>query len=118
MVREVHVAGEVAVHMSGAKVAEITAAIPDHLATRTHVATVIVHVGSNDIDGGYTEELKDNFRALITAVHTADKTCIISGPFPSPCFSHTKFSRIWSLHLWLKGRCLEKIPYAAIIDVT
>ena len=41
------------------------------------------------------------------------KRCVVSGPIPSICFEDVNFSRVWQLHIWLKGYCnISSIPFA------
>lgn len=97
---------------SGAKVMDINSHITNLTAARPQISTVIIHVGTNDIKFKQSEVLKEHFRTLITTTTATGKTCIISGPFPSPRHTDAQYSRILNLHIWLKGHCLEKgIPY-------
>ena len=112
MVRHVALRGARTYCLPGAKVSDIRTALPPLIRDHPQASSIIIHAGSNDIGLQQSERLKDDFRALISSVLAADRTCIISGPFPSPCYGDGKFSSIRGLHIWLKGYCcLLRIPF-------
>jgi hypothetical protein len=64
--------------------------------------TVMVHVGSNDIMKGSSEQLKIDFKELIGSLLDTNKHPIISGPLPSIYRGFGGFSRLLSLHNCLR----------------
>ena len=67
--------------------------------------TVMVHVGSNDIMKGSSEQPKMDFKELIGSLLDSNKHPIISGPLPSLNCGIERFSRLLSLLNWLLDYC-------------
>ncbi|KAJ0056059.1 hypothetical protein NL108_018336 [Boleophthalmus pectinirostris] len=112
MVRHVRIKkGHTSCH-PGALVKDIIDSAPTIIRHHPTVSAVVIHIGTNDLKLQQSEILKDNFKILITTIHSLDKQCIISGPFVPPRFGDEKFSRLRALHIWLKRYCRDnKIPY-------
>ena len=112
MVRHTALPGAETCCYPGAKVSDINAIITPLITNHNEVSSVVIHVGSNDIKRQQSELLQEDFKALITTVRATGKTCIISGPFPSPQYGDERYSRIRDLHIWLKRHCCQHmIPF-------
>ena len=53
-----------------------------------------------------SEKLHQDFENICNVIENLGKQCIISGPIPSPSKGSECFSRLFSLHAWLKNFCL------------
>lgn len=94
--------------LPGARVTDVQSNVPAALLQYPSASTVVVHVGSNDIQLQQSEKLKSDFISLINTLKNTGKKYTISGPIPSVCFSDSQFSRIYQLHVWLMRLCLEE----------
>ena len=90
---------------SGCKVSDFSLHIPALLDRHPTVHTVIVHVGTNDIMSRQSIKLQSDFESLTLTLESLGKTCILTGPIPSPGKGSERFSRLLSLHCWLINFC-------------
>ena len=112
MVRHVRVRNAVTSCHPGAQVLDIKESAPNLLSLHPSVSTVVLHAGTNDLKLEQSEKLKLDFISLISSILTSNKQCIVSGPFSPPRFGSMKYSRLRSLHIFLKKHCMDnKIPY-------
>ena len=105
MVRHVSIPKAETCSFPGATVLDINTRINKLISDRPLISTVIIHIGINDIKFNQSEVLKKHYITLLSTVTATGKTCIVSGPFPSPRHTDIQFSRIRDLHVWLKGHC-------------
>ena len=113
MVREVHISRCNITCLPGASTNYIDDVIPALLRKRSHVRTVVAHLGGiNDLKLQQSSKLREDSRRLIDNILHSNKQCVISGPLPPPSFGDMKFSRLMQFHVWLKGHCSSAgIPY-------
>lgn len=111
MVRHVAVrAGRTFCH-PGARVTEVTSSALQQC-MHYSASTVVIQAGTNDIKDRQSEVLKKDFATSIDCLLDTGKRLVISGPIPAPRFGDVPFSRLYQLHLWLKGYCLTKgVPF-------
>ena len=96
----------------GARVTEVTSSALQLCAEHSSASTLVLQAGTNDIKFQQSEILKKHFVDSIDCLLDTGKQLIISGPLPAPRFSDVPFSRLYQLHMWLKGYCLTKsIPF-------
>ena len=112
MVRHVRVTNAFTSCHPGAQVLDIKDSAPNLLSLYPSVSTVVLHAGTNDLKLEQSEKLKLDFISLISSILASNKQCIVSGPFSPPRFGNMKYSRLRSLHIFLKKYCMDnKIPY-------
>ena len=112
MVRHVRVTKAVTSCHPGAHVLDIRNSAPNLLSLHPSVSKVVLHAGTNDLKLEQSEKLKQDFISLISSILANNKQCIVSGPFCPPRFGNMKYSRLRSLHIFLKKHCMDnKIPY-------
>lgn len=107
IVRSVEIPGAVTYCLPGGKVADIIELSPMLINLHPSAHTLIVHVGTNDVMDKQSVKLYEHFESLALKIQDLGKTCIFSGPIPtSPLKGSERFSRLVSLHEWLKYFCL------------
>ena len=102
MVRNVTVPGAKTIPYPGAWVKNITKLLPNILCQDMDIDSIVVHVDFNDIMNGSSEHLKLDFKELIDSLLDTNIRPIISGPVTSLNRGIERFSRILSLHNWLR----------------
>lgn len=105
MVRNVTVPGAKTMSYPGARVNSITKLLPNVLRQDMDIDSIVVLVGFNYIMKGSSEQFKLDFKVLIDSLPDNNKRPIISGPVPSLNRGIEGFSRILSLHNWLRDYC-------------
>ena len=88
--------------LNRARVHDITKLLLNVLRQDINIHSVVVHVGFNDIMKGSSEKFKLDFKELIDSLLDTNKRPIISGPVPSLNRGIERFSRILTLHNWLR----------------
>ena len=102
MVRYIFVPGAKTLCLPRANVQDITTLLPEAVCQSTGADTVMVHLGSNDIMMGSSEQLKMDFKELIGSLLDTNECHIISGPLPSINHDIEQFSRLLALHNCLR----------------
>ena len=92
------------------KVADINDKILDLVAANPTVKTIILHIGTLDIEEKKSEVLKQHFKALFATLKTlnSDVRVCISGPLPSMRGGAEYFSRLFALSEWLSAACINE----------
>ena len=92
------------------KVAVINDKILDLVAANPTVKTLILHIGTCDIEEKKSEVLKQHFKALFATLKTlnSDVRVCISGPLPSMRGGDEYFSRLFALSQWLSTACINE----------
>ena len=92
------------------KVADINDKILDLVAANPTVKTMILHIGTCDIEEKKSEVLKQHFKALFATLKTlnSDVRVCISGPLPSMRGGDEYFSRLFALSEWLSTACINE----------
>ena len=92
------------------KVADINDKILDLVAANPTVKTIILHIGTCDIEEKKSEVLKQHFKALFATLKTlnSDVRVCISGPLPSMRGGDEYFSRLFALSQWLATACINE----------
>ena len=67
--------------------------------------TVIVNTGCNDVMNRECSKLHAELSSLVTTIESLGKKCVLSGPIPDLFNKSERFSRVWSLHVWLQKYC-------------
>lgn len=112
MIRHVRVMNAVTSCHPGALVLDIKDSAPALLDFYPSISTVVLHAGTNDLKLEQSVKLEEDFVSLISSVKGKNKHCIVSGPFSPPRFGNMKYSRLRSLHIFLKKYCMDnQIPY-------
>ena len=91
-------------------VSDINDRILDVVAAHPTVKTLILHIGTNDIEEKKSEVLKQHFKALFATLKSLDsdvRVCI-SGPLPSMSGGDEYFSRLFALSQWLSTACVNE----------
>ncbi len=91
--------------LPGAKVAEIIELFTVLIDLHPTAHSLIFHVGTNNLMSKQSVILHDHLESLAITVQSLGKTCIYSGPVSAPSKSPEHFSRLYSLHEWLKCLC-------------
>lgn len=118
IVRNVRLRGGRTYCFPGACVSDILERLPEALQRHRDCAKIVVHVGSNDTRKQQSEVLKADFRLLLSALESSGKNFLISGPIPTLGLGYGRFSRLLSLHSWLKGECTARgAPYIDNFDL-
>ena len=91
-------------------VPDINDKILDLVTANPTMKTMILHIGTCDIDEKKSEVLKQHFKALFTTLKTLnnDVRLIISGPLPSMRGGDEYFSRLFALSQWLSAECINE----------
>lgn len=105
IVRQLIIPGAITVSLSGGRVSDISKLIPSLLDWHPSVNTVIVHVGTNDVMARSSIKLQTELESLCLAIERLGKRCVMSGPIPLISWKHERFSRLYSLHNFLKNLC-------------
>lgn len=82
-------------------VPDLTARIPDIVASNPTAKKIILHAGMNDIVNRQSEVLKQHFTALLNTLSSLDVEVCISGPLPPVRRGAERFSRLMALSRWL-----------------
>jgi hypothetical protein len=98
MVRNVSVPGAKTLH-------DINKLLPNILNRHHEIESFTVQVGFNDIMKGSSEQLKIDFKEQIGSLLDTNKHPIICGPLPSLNRGIERFSRLFTLHNWLRDYC-------------
>ncbi|KAL2102901.1 hypothetical protein ACEWY4_002069 [Coilia grayii] len=91
--------------ISGGRVIDISQLIPSLFDRHPSVNIVIVRVGTNDVMARSSIKLQDELETLCLTIESHGKRCIMSGPIPFNSSHSERFSRLYSLHTWLKNFC-------------
>ena len=91
-------------------VPDINDKILDLVTANPTMKTMILHIGTCDIDEKKSEVLRQHFKALFTTLKTLnnDVRLIISGPLPSMRGGDEYFSRLFALSQWLSAECINE----------
>lgn len=93
--------------VSGGRIIDISKLIPTLLDVHPNVNIVIAHVGTNDVMARNSLKLQRELETLCFTVESLGKRCIMSGPIPFNSTHSERFSRLLSLHNWLKNFCSD-----------
>ena len=91
--------------LSSGRVIDILKLLPSLLNWHPTVNIVIVHVGTNDVMARSSIRLQDELETLCLTIESLGKRCILSDPIPFNSRESERFSRVYSLHNWLKNFC-------------
>lgn len=91
--------------LSYSKVADIIKLSPVLTDLHPSAHTLMVHVGTNDVMDKQSTKLRIQLESLAITIQSLGKTCVFSGPIPTLSKSSERFSRLYSLHEWLKNFC-------------
>ncbi|KAL2088047.1 hypothetical protein ACEWY4_016875 [Coilia grayii] len=105
IVRDLIIPSAITYCISGGRVIDISQLIPSLLDRHLSVNIVIVHVGTNDVMARSSIKLQDELETLCLTIESHGKRCIMSGPIPFNSSHSERFSRLYSLHTWLKNFC-------------
>lgn len=105
-IRNVELPTAVTYCINGGKVEVFSGIVPLLLNQHPSVKFVIIHAGANDVMDRQSEKLHEDFENLCISILDLGKCCILSGPIPSLHTNNERFSRLFSLHQWLKNFCL------------
>lgn len=105
IVRHLILPGAITYSISGGKVSDISQLIPALLDWHPSINIVIIHVGTNDVMARSSLRLQDELETLCFTIESIGKRCIMSGPIPFNSNQSERFSRLYSLHNWLKNFC-------------
>ncbi|KAL2077886.1 hypothetical protein ACEWY4_027390 [Coilia grayii] len=105
IVRDLIIPSAITYCISGGRVIDISQLIPSLLDRHPSVNIVIVHVGTNDVMARSSIKLQDELETLCLTIESHGKRCIMSGPIPFNSSHSERFSRLYSLHTWLKNFC-------------
>ena len=91
-------------------VPDINDKILDLVTANPTMKTMILHIGTCDIEEKKSEVLKQHFKALFATFKTLnnDVRLIISGPLPSMRGGDEYFSRLFALSQWLSAECINE----------
>ena len=105
IVRDLIIPSAITYCIPGGRVIDISHLIPSLLNRHSSVNTVIAHVGTNDVMARNSVKLQNELETLCLTVESLGKRCIMSGPIPLSSSNSERFSRLHSLHTWLKQFC-------------
>lgn len=105
IVRDLIIPSAITYCISGGRVIDISQLIPSLLDRHPSINIVIVHVGTNDVMARTSIKLQDELETLCLTIESHGKRCIMSGPIPFNSSHSERFSRLYSLHTWLKNFC-------------
>lgn len=105
-VRNIELPAAVSYCINGGKVEVFSDIVPLLLKQHPSVKFVIIHAGANDVMDRQSEKLHQDFENLCMLIQELGKCCILSGPIPFLSTNSERFSRLFSLHQWLKNFCL------------
>lgn len=105
IVRYVELPGAVTYCLSGGKVLELIELIPVLIVRHPSVHTVIVHVGTNDVMFRQSIKLQYDLESLAYLIESLGKNCRLSGPIPTLRKGSERFSRLYSLNVWMNNFC-------------
>lgn len=105
IIRYVELPGAITYCLPGSKVVDIIELTPVLTDLHPSAHTIIVHIGTNDVMDKHSVKLHNQLESLAVTIQSLGKTCIFSGPFPTPSKSPERFSRLYILHEWLKTFC-------------
>lgn len=105
IIRSVELPGAITYCLPGAKVTDIIELSPVLIDRHPSAHILIVHESTNDVMDKESVILRDQLKSLAITTQSLGRTCIFSGPIPAPSKSPEHFSRLYSLHEWLKCFC-------------
>ena len=79
--------------------------IPTLIDLHPSVKFVLAHVGTNDVMARNSSKLQSDLESLCSTVESLGRHCLMSGPIPTLSKHSERFSRLYSLHIWLKNFC-------------
>lgn len=105
IIRYVEIPGAITYCLSGAKVTVIMKLTSVLIDCHPCAHTLIVHLSTNDVVDKQSVMLRDQLESLAIKTQSLGRTSIFSGPVLAPSKSPKHFSRLYSLHEWLKCYC-------------
>uniref|UniRef100_A0A671TMH6 SGNH hydrolase-type esterase domain-containing protein n=1 Tax=Sparus aurata TaxID=8175 RepID=A0A671TMH6_SPAAU len=105
IVRYLTLPGAITYCLSGGKVVYIVELIPTLIDLHPSVKFVLAHVGTNDVMARNSSKLHADLESLCYTVESLGRRCLMSGPIPTFSKNSERFSRLFSLHIWLKNFC-------------
>ncbi|KAL7398411.1 hypothetical protein ABVT39_009423 [Epinephelus coioides] len=101
IIRNVHLPGSITYCLSGGKTTDFVELMPSIIDLHPTVQTVLIHAGTNDVMSRQSTQLHYDLESLVNTVESLGKICVLSGPIPTMLKSSERFSRLFSLHLWM-----------------
>uniref|UniRef100_A0A3B5Q2B2 SGNH hydrolase-type esterase domain-containing protein n=1 Tax=Xiphophorus maculatus TaxID=8083 RepID=A0A3B5Q2B2_XIPMA len=92
-------------HMCNPKKTRMISFPGDTVSDLTHIESLVVHVGANDVAKQKSEILKKDFNILLKTMGTLKMKLFLSGPIPSPQWGDEKHSRLDMINKWLIKSC-------------
>lgn len=105
IVRHVTLPGAITYCLSGGKVVDLIELITTLIDLHPTVNIVLTHVGTNDVMARNSSKLHADLESLCFPIESLRRHCLLSGPIPAPSKNSEYFSRLFSLHHWLKDFC-------------
>lgn len=103
IIRNVHLPGSITYCLSGGKTTDFIELIPSIIDLHPSVHHVLLHVGTNDVMARQSVKLHHDLESLVSTVESLGKICVLSGPIPTLSKSSERFSRLYSLHHWMRN---------------
>ena len=103
--RDIEIPGGITFCLPGGRISDVSKLAPTLIDLYPSVHTVFIHFGTNSVQERQSAKHRQNLEALAINIESLNKTCVFSGPIPAPSKSAEHFSRLHSLHEWLKAFC-------------
>ena len=106
IIRYVEIPGAHTYCLSGGKIIDMLELAPALIDLYPSAHTLIFHVCTNDVMSRQSAKLRFQLESLAITIQSLGKTFIFSGPIPAPSKGPEHFSRLWSIHEWMKTFCI------------
>ena len=103
IIRNVVLPGSITFCISGGKTADLIELAPALIDLHPSAHIVILHTGTNDVMSRQSLKLHHDLESLVNTIESLGKICVLSGPVPTLSKSSERFSRLYSLHMWMQN---------------